>query len=81
MQYQGRWEVLDKTMPTLQQAGINPASLPRVHTVFNLVAPAAILVITAILLIGIRESANFNSVMVLLKISIVLVFVGVERFA
>ena len=39
-------------------------------------ALSAIVVITAILVIGVKESANFNSAVVLTKVSVVLIFIG-----
>ncbi len=75
--YNGRWERLTTVVPTLQAQGVDPASLPHVTGVFNLVAFLVICVITTILVIGIRESANVNNTIVLIKVSIVLVFIGV----
>ncbi len=54
--------------------GMNPAALPHVTGVFNLVAFVAILIVTLILVIGIEESANLNTAMVLIKLSAVGVF-------
>ena len=42
----------------------------------DIFAMAAIVVISAILVIGVRESANFNSTAVMIKVSVVLIFVG-----
>jgi len=42
----------------------------------DIFAMAAIVVITAILVIGVKESANFNSAVVVIKVSIVLLFIG-----
>ena len=42
----------------------------------DIFALAAIVVITAILVIGVRESANFNSAAVMIKVSVVLIFIG-----
>jgi len=42
----------------------------------DIFALAAIVVITIILVVGVRESANFNSAAVLIKVSVVLIFVG-----
>src|SRR6185437_4938796 len=42
----------------------------------DLFAMAAIVVITIILVIGVRESANFNSAAVMIKVSVVLIFIG-----
>lgn len=46
------------------------------HAHIDIFAFGAIVVITAILVIGIKESANFNTVVVLIKVSVVLMFVG-----
>lgn len=42
----------------------------------DIFAMAAIIVITIILVIGVRESANFNSAAVIVKVSVVLIFIG-----
>jgi basic amino acid/polyamine antiporter, APA family len=42
----------------------------------DIFALAAIIVITVILVVGVRESANFNSGAVIIKVSVVLIFVG-----
>lgn len=42
----------------------------------DIFALAAIIVVTAVLVIGVRESANFNSAAVMIKVSVVLVFIG-----
>ena len=52
----------------------------RTGAVINLPAALIIALITYVLVRGIRESANFNSVIVFLKISIILVFVGAGLF-
>ena len=43
----------------------------------DIFALAAIVVITLILVIGVRESANFNSAAVIIKVSVVLIFIGI----
>jgi APA family basic amino acid/polyamine antiporter len=48
--------------------------LPQVTGVFNIIAFLAILGITAILVIGIKESANLNSAIVMVKLGVVGVF-------
>ena len=77
VQYQGRWELLTTMAPLLKQNGIDPSTLPQVTGVFNLIAFLAIFVITTILVIGIQESANFNSAIVIVKVTIVLIFIGI----
>ena len=55
----------------------DPATLPHITgAYFNLVAFLAICLVTVILVIGIKESANFNSAIVIIKVAIVLVFIG-----
>jgi len=75
--YHNRWERLTTILPRLQTAGVDPASLPHVTGIFNLVAFIAIAIVTVILVIGIKESANFNSAIVIIKVSIVLVFIAI----
>lgn len=42
----------------------------------DIFALAAIIVITAILVVGVKESANFTSTAVMIKVSVVLIFIG-----
>jgi APA family basic amino acid/polyamine antiporter len=75
--YHGRWERLATIQGTLDRVGVAPGSLPHITGTFNLVAFVAICLVTLILVIGIQESANFNSAIVVIKVSIVLVFIGI----
>ena len=43
----------------------------------DIFALSAIIVITTVLVIGVRESANFNSAAVMVKVSVVLIFIGI----
>jgi APA family basic amino acid/polyamine antiporter len=54
--------------------GVSDAGLPHATGLFNLVAFFIILVVTAVLVIGIKESANLNSLIVFVKVGIVGVF-------
>ncbi len=74
--YAGRWSPLSTVAPALSVAGINPNSLQHVTAHFNLVAFLAIAAVSAVLVIGVRESANINSLMVLIKVGVVFVFIG-----
>ncbi len=74
--YHGQWSALSNIGPALKTAGIDPNSLPHVLAHFNLVAFLAIAVVTVILVIGVRESANINSTMVIIKVGVVFVFIG-----
>ena len=67
--YQHKWQPL----ASLPQ-GVNAAGLEHVTGLFNVVAFVAILAVTAVLVVGIKESANLNSAIVIVKVAIVLVF-------
>ena len=54
--------------------GTDLSRLPHVTGVFNLVAFVIILIVTAILVIGIQESANFNTLIVIVKLTCVCSF-------
>ncbi|MGH9354561.1 MAG: amino acid permease [Terriglobia bacterium] len=75
--YQNEWQRLSQVADTLTAHGINPGSLPHAYAYFDLVAFLAILAVTAVLVIGIKESADLNSAIVMVKVSVVLVFIGV----
>ena len=67
--YKNEWMPIMSLPP-----GVNDVGLQHVTGLFNLVAMLVVLVITAILVIGIKESANLNSVIVVVKLAIVGVF-------
>src|SRR5271167_5004456 len=67
--YHDRWQAL-AALP----AGIDTSALPHVTGVFNLVAFLVITVITTILIIGIQESANLNTAIVIVKLGVVGIF-------
>jgi APA family basic amino acid/polyamine antiporter len=75
--YEGRWAPLNTVQPVLQAAGIDPGSLPQATAIFNLIAFLAIAAVTTILVVGIKESANFNNAIVFVKLFAVLTFIGV----
>ncbi len=75
--YNDRWERLATIMPTLQAHGVDPSTLRHVQGTFNLVAFIAICLVTFVLVIGIKESANLNSAIVMVKVAIVLAFIGI----
>ncbi|MGB9204140.1 MAG: amino acid permease [Terriglobales bacterium] len=75
--YNNRWERLATILPTLQAHGVDPATLAHVQGSFNLLAFVGIVIVTVILVIGIQESANFNSAIVIIKVAIVLTFIAI----
>ncbi len=78
----GHWEHMERMKATLQMQHIDPSTLPQQTGLFNLVAFLAIVGVTIILVIGIKESANFNSAIVIVKVAIVLMFIVIaSQFA
>src|SRR5580765_4280205 len=75
--YNNHWENLARIGPKLKVLGIDPATLQHTHGAFNLLGFLAIVCCTLVLVIGIRESANFNSTIVLVKVGVLLVFIGI----
>ncbi len=75
--YNNRWERLATILPTLKAHGVDPATLAHVQGSFNLLAFFGIVIVTVILVIGIQESANFNSAIVIIKVAIVLTFIAI----
>ncbi len=59
----------------IKAAGSDPTALTHVTTIFNLPAVFIIFVVTTLLVIGIKESANFNNIIVLVKVAVVLLFI------
>ncbi len=71
--YHGLWS------PVTTIAGMTHGSLaamPHATARFNLLALIGILIMTAILVKGIRESANINTAIVIVKVSVLLIFIG-----
>ena len=73
--WQNRW-IPGPSLPP----GVTTAGLPHVTGVFNIVAFFGILAVTAVLVIGIKESANLNSAIVFVKLAVVGIFlvVGID---
>ena len=61
--YHDQWMQLMSLPP-----GVSDAGLPHTTGVVNLIAVCIVMVITTILVIGIKESANFNSAVVIIKV-------------
>lgn len=59
--YHGHWERLAGIAMKLKVEHIDAATLPTTTSSFNLFGFVGIAIVTAILVIGIKESANFNS--------------------
>ena len=70
----------DATTQYLASAWTNAPHVGSLPVIFNLPAFAVVAVITVILIIGIKESANSNNAMVLLKIGIIVFFLCIGVF-
>ena len=73
----GATDALNTYLATAGATAPSPFGFP---IIINLPAMLVVLVITVILVIGIRESANSNNAMVILKIAIILFFIAVGIF-
>ena len=72
------WQELTKNLATnLTAQGVNVGALPHVTAIINLPAMFIIAVLTLLLIIGIRESANFNNIMVITKVSVIILFIAI----
>jgi basic amino acid/polyamine antiporter, APA family len=73
--YNGHWEDLKHILPTLKAVAIDPAALHHTHGIFNLCGFVVIVAVSAILVIGIKESAQFNTAIVSVNIFVLLFFI------
>ena len=78
--YDHHWVPLTTIQKTLTDSGIDWHSLPQATSMFNLVAFIGIAIVTTILVIGIQESANFNTAIVFVKLAAVLIFIAVAGY-
>jgi len=72
------WQELTNNLTSgLTAQGIDVGALPHVTAIINLPAMFIIAVLTLLLVIGIRESANFNNIMVITKVSVIVLFIAI----
>jgi basic amino acid/polyamine antiporter, APA family len=72
------WKPLTETFAkTLAASGVNVDSLAHVTCVINLPAMFIVALLTTLLVIGIKESANFNNIMVITKVSVIILFIAI----
>ncbi len=73
----GQWQVVtDQLLEGIRAGGVDPTALPHATAVFNLPAVLIVAVVTTLLVVGIRESAKVNDVIVIVKVAVVLLFIG-----
>ena len=61
----------------IKAAGTDPTALGHATAVFNLPAVVIVLAVTTLLVIGIKESASFNNVVVAIKMLVIFAFIAV----
>ncbi|HEX7118232.1 MAG TPA: amino acid permease [Longimicrobiales bacterium] len=67
--------ITEQLRSSLVAQGIDIASLPHATGVFNLVAAVAVGLISVLLVLGIKESARFNNLIVFIKLSVIMAFI------
>lgn len=72
--------VTPELVRNLANSGITIDSLPHLRGIVNMPAMFIIAAITILLLVGIRESARFNNLMVIIKVFVILLFIGIGAF-
>jgi APA family basic amino acid/polyamine antiporter len=70
------WHQLSSYSEALQRAGVSLANVDQATALFNLPAFLIVTLLTALLVKGIRESAIFNAVIVIVKVSVILAVIG-----
>ena len=74
--YNNRWQRLETAKAALAKANVDVHTLQHATASFDLIAVLAVFIITTILVVGIKESARLNSTIVMIKLSVVLIFLG-----
>jgi APA family basic amino acid/polyamine antiporter len=69
--------VTDQLAKELFTNGLSIGTLPHATAFINLPAMFVIAIITALLVIGIKESASFNNIMVFVKVSVIILFIAI----
>ncbi len=78
--YLGWKPLTHQIIESLTASGIAVETLPHVTAVLNLPAMFIVAAITVLLVVGIKESAGFNNIMVIIKVFVILLFVGIGFF-
>jgi APA family basic amino acid/polyamine antiporter len=73
----GWTQITPELTKNLSDIGIAIDSLPHLNAVLNIPAMFIVAFVSLLLLIGIRESARFNNIMVIIKVFVILLFIGI----
>jgi basic amino acid/polyamine antiporter, APA family len=70
------WKIISADLiHNLSVRGIDLASLPHITAICNIPAMFIVALLTVLLIIGIKESATFNNIMVIVKVTIIIIFI------
>ena len=61
----------------LQASAYDVAAMETIKAIFNLPAFLGIFMVTTLLVLGVKESANVNNIIVVIKVSVILLFIGI----
>jgi len=76
LKLRGGWTALSAGLADhIRSIGADPSTLSHTTALFNLPAVIIIFLATTLLVIGIKESATFNNIIVIVKIAVVLLFI------
>ena len=77
MKIKAGWTALSPSLADqIKASGANAMALAHATAIFNLPAVIIIFLVTTLLVIGIKESAAFNDIIVFVKVAVVLLFIG-----
>lgn len=76
----GWTEISNELLRHLAATGVDPASYAHTTAILNLPAMFIVAAISLLLIIGIRESAGFNNIMVITKVGVIILFVVIGYF-
>lgn len=71
------WSPLANVAEVLTKNGIDHSVFPHATALINLPAMFIVAVVTALLVVGIQESARVNNVIVIIKVAVVLAFIAI----
>jgi APA family basic amino acid/polyamine antiporter len=70
------WSMLDSVKDRLAAGGIDFSTYPQTHSIINVPAMFIVVLVTALLVVGVRESARVNNVIVFIKVSILVLLIA-----
>jgi len=76
----GWTQISSELLRHLAERGISPETLPHTTAILNMPAMFIVAAISLLLVIGIKESASFNNIMVITKVGVIIVFVVIGFF-